>query len=171
MGKVFFIGDTHFGESDIIRYEDRPYKFPEEMDEDIISKCNNQIGPDDEVWFVGDFGADGYEAEVLSNLNGTKYLIKGNHDTKANSEYRKMGFEEVYDKPILYDNFFLLSHEPQYINTKMPYVNIFAHVHGSPIYKDHSGYHYCVSVERTGNAPVSYDDIKKTVKNHRNKGK
>ncbi len=168
--KVHFVGDTHFGDADIIKYEGRPFKFPEEMDEALIDSLNKDIAPEDEVWFLGDFGADGYEEEILSNLNGTKYLIKGNHDTKTNEEYRKFGFKEVYDKPVLYDNFFLLSHEPQYMNTKMPYVNIFAHVHGSPIYKDHSGYHYCVSVERTGYSSVSYNDIRKTIKAHRDKG-
>ncbi len=170
MSKVHFIGDTHFGDANIIRYEGRPYKFPEEMDDNYIKLWNERVAADDEVWVCGDFGAEGYEDDILSALNGTKYLIKGNHDTKSNEEYRQLGFKEVYDKPILYDGFFLLSHEPQYVNIRMPYVNIFAHVHGSPIVKDHSGYHFCVSIERTGGAPISYDEIKKIIGEHRKAG-
>lgn len=167
MSKIHFIGDTHFGDANIIKYENRPFRFPEEMDEALIQSWNNNVASEDEIWILGDFGADGYEEEILSALNGTKYLIKGNHDIKSNDEYRNFGFKEVYDKPILYDDFFLLSHEPQYINISMPYVNVFAHVHGSPIYADHSRNHYCVSAERIGLAPVCYSAIKDKILEHR----
>ena len=59
----------------------------------------------DEIFILGDIGNESY----IKQLNGKKYLIKGNHDTKMNWEYREYGFEEVYDYPIIYENFWILS--------------------------------------------------------------
>jgi hypothetical protein len=44
-------------------------------------------------------------------------------------------------------NGFILSHEPFYINTNMPYVNIFGLVLGNPEYNDYSKQHFCVSCD------------------------
>lgn len=163
MSEIFLIGDTHFGDSNIIRYENRPFQFTEEMDEELIRLWNETVNKDDLTYVVGDFGAEGYEADILSALNGTKFLIKGNHDEKNNKDYREYGFEEVYDKPIILNEFLIVSHLPQYVNERSPYANAFAHVHGSPIYKDYSGYHYCVSAERTGFKPVRLKTVIDTI--------
>lgn len=55
------------------------------------------------------------------------------------------------------------SHEPLYVNENMPYANLFGHVHNSPIFKDFSKQHYCVSVERINYAPISFEEIKKQI--------
>lgn len=162
---IYLIADTHLKEEDIIQYERRPFDDANDMDNTIIYNWNHTVKPEDTVYVVGDFGANGCEAEILSKLNGTKYLIKGNHDTQTNEYYRQAGFEEVYDHPIIIDEFWILSHEPIYINESMPYANIFGHVHGNPMYKTYSRNHYCVSVERTGYKPVSFEYIKEKVKN------
>lgn len=154
MNEIYLIGDTHFGEETILRYENRPFNSVAEMDETMINNWNDIIDNTDSVYIVGDFGADGREMEILSKLRGKKYLIKGNHDTKSNDFYRLVGFTEVYDKPILLENFFIISHEPIYVNINMPYANIFAHVHNSPLYKDFSSHHFCVSAERINFTPV-----------------
>ena len=158
---LFFIADTHFGDSDLRRYENRPFQTTEAMDLEIISRWNAVVKENDVVYHLGDFGAEGYESKVLSELKGVKYLVKGNHDGKSNNEYRLFGFEEVYDHPILLEKFWLLSHEPLYVNANMPYANLFGHVHNNPIFKDFSPQHYCVSVERIGYAPICFEEIKK----------
>ena len=99
----------------------------------------------------------------LDALPGKKLLIKGNHDTKSNSSYRDFGFSEVYDHPIILDDFWILSHEALYVNTNMPYANLFGHVHASPIVKDFSSQHYCVSVERIDYTPIDFDVVKNRV--------
>ncbi|MBQ7541169.1 MAG: metallophosphoesterase [Clostridia bacterium] len=162
--KTFFIADTHFGDSSIFRYENRPFASVREMDEEMIARWNAAVQNEDVVYVLGDFGADGREAETLSRLNGTKYLIKGNHDTKSNAEYRAFGFAEVYDHPILLDSFWILSHDAVYVNTNMPYANLFGHVHNSPIVKDLSAQHCCVSVERIQYTPIAFDTIKRRIK-------
>ena len=162
--KTFFIADTHFGDKRIFRYENRPFADVDEMDQQMISRWNAVVSPEDIVYHLGDFGGDGRESQILSQLNGTKYLIKGNHDTQSNSAYRDFGFSEVYDKPIILDGFWILSHEALYVNTNMPYANLFGHVHANPIEKDFSPQHYCVSVERINYSPIDFGEIKRMIK-------
>lgn len=160
---VFFLADTHFGEDSIIRYENRPFVSTQAMDEALTVNWNNVVGPEDEVYVLGDFCAVGLEEQILSRLNGVKYLVKGNHDTGNNEYYRQAGFREVYDYPVIIEGFWILSHEPLYVNSNMPYANVFGHVHNSPLFKDYSSQHFCVSVERIGYSPIGFDEIKKCV--------
>ena len=157
--RQFFIADTHFGSDSIIRYENRPFDSTVEMDKALINNWNKTVDNGDTVFVLGDFCESGNEKRILSKLNGTKILIRGNHDDRTSSFYRKAGFEEVYDMPVLYNGFFMLSHQPRYINLNMPYVNIFGHVHNNPMYRDYSKQHFCVSVERINYTPISYSEI------------
>lgn len=156
---IYFIADTHFSEENIRRYENRPFKNAIEMNEKLITKWNEIVSEEDPVYVLGDFGAINQEDFILKQLKGIKFLVKGNHDMNSNHYYRKAGFQEVYDYPIIIRNFWILSHEPLYINENMPYANIFGHVHNSPIIKTFSKQHYCVSVERINYAPISFDEI------------
>lgn len=152
---VFFVADTHFGDDSLRRYENRPFASTDEMDAAIIERWNSIVEPGDEVYLVGDVG----DAKAVSQLNGHKYLIKGNHDTLSNEEYRRLGFDEVYDHPILFEDFWIVSHEPVYVNRNMPYANIFGHVHGNPQYHTVSARSYCVCVDRTEYMPVLFESI------------
>lgn len=163
VGRTFFIADTHFGDKAILRYENRPFADTAQMDAELVSRWNETVSGEDTVFVLGDFGAAGYEAEVLAQLNGRKILVKGNHDTASNEDYRRFGFAEVYDYPIIFENFWILSHDALYVNTNMPYANLFGHVHNSPVIKDYSSQHCCVSVERIGYRPISFDTVKKMV--------
>lgn len=163
MGKVFFIADTHFGSDAIRRYEKRPFADTDEMDRAMIERWNAAVSPEDTVWHLGDFGAEGHEAEVVSRLNGRILLVRGNHDTQPNAYYRAAGFAEVYDLPVLYGGFWLLSHEPLYVNENMPYANLFGHVHASPLYRDHSRRHVCVCAERLDYTPTDFEALKRMI--------
>ncbi len=160
---VFFIADTHFSEENIIKYENRPFASAGAMNEEMINNWNRQVGSNDEVYVLGDFGATGLEKQVLDRLNGIKYLVKGNHDTQTNEYYRQAGFGEVYDYPIILEQFWILSHEPLYVNTNMPYANLFGHVHNSPLFKDYSKQHFCVTVERINYTPIAFEEIKRKI--------
>ena len=161
--KIYLIADTHFGEDRIRRYENRPFESADQMDSELISRWNSTVTAEDTVYHLGDFGADGNEAEILGRLNGKKILIKGNHDTRCNSEDRSLGFSEVYDYPIIVDGFWILSHDSLYVNENMPYANLFGHVHNSPVVKDYSKQHYCVSAERINYTPISFDQVKSKI--------
>lgn len=74
----------------------------------------------------------------------------GNHDRhRTPAQWRSLGFAEAVPWPLVWEGFFLLSHEPLYVNRNMPYANVFGHVHGNPAYRDVSPRSVCVSVERT----------------------
>ncbi len=165
MATTYFIADTHFGDDSIRRYENRPFDSAAQMDAGLIQRWNAVVRECDSVYILGDFCIPGKERSMLSQLNGRKYLVKGNHDIQSNAQYRQAGFCEVYDHPIILDNFWILSHEALYVNTNMPYANLFGHVHNSPVYKDYSPQHYCVCVERIDYTPISFDRIKLAVQN------
>ncbi|MDO5402439.1 MAG: phosphoesterase [Eubacteriales bacterium] len=155
----YFIADLHFSDQRIIDYEKRPFDDAGAMNETVIRNWNEVVTESDEVYVAGDVG----DESLISQLKGIKFLIKGNHDTKSNEAYRRCGFKEVYDYPIIIEGFWIVSHEPLYVSENMPYANIFGHVHNSPIYKDYSSHHYCVSVERIRYTPVAFDTIKSAV--------
>ena len=168
MQKTFFIADTHFGHKAIIDYENRPFSSVEEMDEVLISNWNSVVGKDDRVFMLGDFSFYGKRDAImliLRRLNGRKSLVVGNHDTSHSAAWwRSVGFDEAYKYPIILDGFLILSHEPMYINTNMPYANIFGHVHGRPEYRDLSPQTFCVSVERIGYRPLELDEVKRRIR-------
>lgn len=163
---VFFIADTHFGDDAIIRYENRPFGSADEMEKKITDNWNSIVLADDEVFLLGDIAAYDKERtrDIINRLNGRKSLIIGNHDVQDEQYYYDCGFSFVSRYPILYQNYWLLSHEPLYVCTNMPYANIFGHVHASPLYVTVSPQSYCVSVERINYTPISFDSIKQAVR-------
>lgn len=118
-------------------------------------KCDNAAFVD-----VGGFGAEGHEGNILVRLNGKKYMVKGNRDTKSNADYRRYGFEEVHDHPIIMDGFRAPSYDALYVNCNIPYANLFGYVHHSPVAKNSCNQHYCVSAERINYAPTGLNVIK-----------
>ena len=78
---VCFIADPHFGHENIIEMSGRPYYNIQEMNFDMIQKWNRKIKNNDTVYVLGDmfFRCDNPEY-ILSQLNGQKHLIVGNHD-------------------------------------------------------------------------------------------
>lgn len=78
----FFTSDTHFGHARIIELCDRPFRDIDEMDAAMVDNWNNVVGPDDEVYHLGDVALGPWVRwnDILSALNGYKYLIIGNHD-------------------------------------------------------------------------------------------
>ncbi len=78
---IYFIADAHFGHENIIELCNRPYNNIQEMNFDMIQKWNRKIENNDTVYALGDmlFRCDNPEY-ILSQLNGQKHLIVGNHD-------------------------------------------------------------------------------------------
>lgn len=104
-GRLFFIADTHFGSEQVRRFENRPFEDTQAMDKVMTERWNSVVSPEDTVWHLGDFGAEGCEAPILSQLNGNILFVKGNHDVFSNDYYRSVGFREVYDYPVLLREF------------------------------------------------------------------
>lgn len=164
--RTFLIADTHFGHSNIINYCDRPFVTIEEMDRQLIEKWNQTVSKNDVIYHLGDFALGNMTkvAEYRKQLNGKIFLIQGNHDGYAVKRYYEAGFDKVYDKPIIFNQFFILSHEPLFITENMPYANIYGHVHNNPQYKDCTNNTFCVSCERIDYKPILFDDIVEKMK-------
>lgn len=82
MPKKFYIADWHYGHKNCLAFDNRPFLNVESMNEMLISNWNKVVAPGDIVYVLGDmFWCKQEEAmPVLAQLNGTKFLIKGNHD-------------------------------------------------------------------------------------------
>lgn len=153
--KVFVIADTHFGHSNIINYCNRPFRSVEQMDNIMIKLWNETISNKDIVIHLGDVGLGNkeYIGNIISGLQGKKILIMGNHDCYSEQFYREAGFNTVSKFPIVYNDFFLMSHAPLQLSETTPYFNCYGHVHNDNKYIDNATSR-CFSVERIGYRPA-----------------
>lgn len=161
---VWFTSDTHFGHANIIKYCNRPFASVDEMNEEIIKRWNSVVGANDLVWHLGDFALGGYKnvLDIVPQLNGKINLVMGNHDIRHISEYYKAGFHRVYDKPVIINEFFVLSHEPlSWITDGSVYANIYGHVHNMEMYNTVTKNTLCACVERWNYTPISWHAIQK----------
>ena len=165
---VFFLADTHFGDGNILRYENRPFATVEEMDRELIRRWNEKVGAGGTVFHLGDFSARGRRRTGPSSPSwpGKRcWCWATTTGTAPPAQWRSLGFAEAVPWPLVWEGFFLLSHEPLYVNRNMPYANVFGHVHGNPAYRDVSPRSVCVSVERTGFAPLSARELRERLQN------
>ncbi|MCR5324964.1 MAG: metallophosphoesterase [Lachnospiraceae bacterium] len=79
---ILYTSDLHFGHSNVIGFDHRPFADRDEMDHVLIELWNGRVQPDDTVYIVGDlcFRNENPPECYLRQLKGHKYLIIGNHD-------------------------------------------------------------------------------------------
>ena len=143
-----------------------PANIPEvnRMNEDIL-KLFDYLPENCDIWNLGDcfFLGTGRHAEYLTeekvnelksivqrmkNGNRRLYLVLGNHDNihfegKSVMEYYYgLGFDKVYDTPIIVEDKYILSHEPVYIPKSSHFVNLYGHTHDLAIDEDYFTYDY-----------------------------
>lgn len=95
---IFFTSDQHFWHNNVIRYCNRPYSNIDEMNEDLVNKWNSVVNPEDTVYILGDFSLAFRPVEIYPHrLNGTKYLVPGNHDF-CHSYHKKSRNKENQEK-------------------------------------------------------------------------
>jgi calcineurin-like phosphoesterase family protein len=95
--KLYFTSDDHFFHKHILEFCERPFANAEEMNEALIENWNNKVPEDGIVFHLGDFAWGPFEKwmEVRKRLNGTIYLILGNHDRRNVKSARQ--FDELFD--------------------------------------------------------------------------
>lgn len=100
----FITSDIHFGHTNIMKFcpESRA-RFNNDvirMNEGIIKEWNQVVTPHDHTYILGDvaFCNAAKATEYVRRLNGTKTLIRGNHDSKLlkDEEFRSC-FVNIYD--------------------------------------------------------------------------
>lgn len=100
--KKWFTADTHFSHANIIRYAKRPFASVEEMNQSLINNWNECVKPEDQVFFLGDFGLGdvAHLHGICAQLNGHKIGIRGNHDRNG-SWLQRVGFYVVFESAFL----------------------------------------------------------------------
>lgn len=169
MKKTFIIADTHFGDPSIIVSIGRDFKTVKEMDDFMIEKWNSVVSLEDDIIVAGDFirkDDKEYVENILKRLNfHTLELVVGNHDTEKLIDIMRDYSKNIniYNYPIVKDNFWIISHEPMFVNERTVWINIFGHVHNNPSYRDVSSRSMCISAERLDYIPIEWEKVKESV--------
>ncbi len=167
--RVWCWSDQHYWHKNIISFSERPYDNLEQMHEHLLANHNEYVGEDDIVIWGGDVGFKGTTIlnEMLSEYNGYKILIVGNHDFNGKKR-RKLDFDETHliyavERP---DVAMVFTHYPMY-NVPNDWVNVHGHLHActNNPFSDHPR-HLNINCEVQGYKPRLLDDIAKQARNY-----
>ncbi len=165
LDKVFFTADPHYFHKAIIDFEKRAFIDAESMNEALIWNYNITVPKDGHTFILGDFsfGKAKETVEVLKRLNGTKYLILGNHDEKRINQEIKDQFVWVmhYYKLRLQGYRFILSHYPflDWDGKNKGYIHLHGHCHKYSHEDVQIKNKINVGVDVCGYAPIAATDI------------
>ncbi len=168
--KIFFTSDHHFGHTNIIRFSERPFASVEEMDEELIKRWNEKVSPRDTVYHLGDISLARPERtkEILDQLNGSIFLVKGNHDKSALSyakrfewikDYYELSVEDE-DAPNGRQKIILFHYAMKVWRSSFRGTwHLYGHSHGH-LFDDETSRSFDVGVDCHNYEPLSYDEVK-----------
>lgn len=80
MTQRFYTSDVHAGHQFVAGT--RGFASSEEHDREVARRWNKRVRPEDDVWVLGDvaLGKRVETLKIFDQMNGTKYLVWGNHD-------------------------------------------------------------------------------------------
>ena len=136
----YFISDPHMGHYNCIRFDNRPFKDVEEMNNEMISAINKRCKADDDLYILGDFCMrPAMYALWAEKINAKKHLILGNHDNEKAARASGAFVEIVDYKRLILPNpvvagtsiKVILSHYPMVSWDGQMYgaIHIYGHVH------------------------------------------
>ena len=144
------------------------------MNDTLIENWNSVVLPDDEVFILGDVTMEGPEKafDMLSQLKGIKYLIRGNHDKFVdNDDWQQYSwtFQWVkdYHELVWNNQKFVLFHYPieEWTDFYKGSIHLHGHQHNKPDYnlqqKRTGKNRYDVGVDANGFTPVSIENVVK----------
>lgn len=114
--KIWVTSDQHFQDRNIwakYSHDTRPFHSQGEHDAMMINAWNSVVSPEDIVFVLGDFimgAADGVQP-ILNRLNGTIYLIRGNHDTDNKIEQ----YRHYPEKVVSIEDYMILCYKGKFI--------------------------------------------------------
>jgi len=145
----------------------------------LIDNWNSVVGHEDTVYHLGDFGFKGSTGRVkgiMSALNGTKILIRGNHD-KSPETMLSVGFAAVFEQAVvrIFDTQYLLQHYKMRPEDKLVELlkavncdgTIHGHVHNNEGDNIFDGFSANVSVEVINYTPIELEALHKAFTKHR----
>ena len=153
---TWIITDTHFNHGMLI---DAGYR-PENYQEQIVSNWKKLVMQDDIVYHLGDviLGRNFELTSILSDLPGTKILVRGNHDRESDGWYVRAGFSFVA-QGILTGGVWL-THAPQVTLPDGALVNIHGHLHAGTHRTEQTADHCkLLSLEVDGYSPVELKEF------------
>lgn len=178
--KVFFTSDLHFNHENIITFCGRPYTNVEEMNAALINNWNTVVPEDGVVFVLGDIGFCSVTVlkELFNKMNGTKYLILGNHDYSMQTQLEKAGiFKEIYNlKQIKVDTQnIVLCHYPMlcFNGDHHGAWQLFGHIHSGPGITTNDTIkaqtlrptQYDVGVDNNNYTPISFEQLQTIITN------
>lgn len=136
MRRKFYISDLHFGHKNILGFDNRPFVDIEQMNNELIRRWNSVVSDGDVVYVLGDmFWCTPKDAmPIMEQLNGQKFLVKGNHDRWHDAKFDKL-FVKIDEYMEIEDNGrkVVLCHYPIpcFKNHFYEWVHLYGHVHNS----------------------------------------
>lgn len=167
---IYFTSDLHFYHDNVIKFANRPFSDSQEMNKILIKNWNRMIIPQDEVYILGDLTMKGttLAMKILSQLNGRKYLVRGNYDKFVDrNDFDLSYFEWVKDYyELAYQNQkFILFHYPivEWNGYFKNFIQIHGHQHNHADYnldnRDKEIRRYDVGVDANDMKPISIEEI------------
>lgn len=156
---LFFTADTHFADHRTINIHRRPFANVSDMDKALVEAWNAVVGPNDEVWHLGDVARRASDVPaLLARLNGTKHLVRGNNDTIATGQSIGWASVQDYAEVTVDDHLLVLCHYPfrNWNGQHRGARNLHGHSHGKlkPLLGQHD-----VGVDARGFRPVTLADL------------
>lgn len=132
---IFFTSDTHFGHGGALGLYRRPFPSVAAMNEALVERWNEAVGPSDEIWHLGDFAIRQPAAvvtELLARLNGVKHLVTGNNDPPATTEKQDWSSVQPYAEIAVDGVFLVLCHYPfrSWRGMNKGWIDLHGHSHG-----------------------------------------
>jgi calcineurin-like phosphoesterase family protein len=159
---TFFTSDTHFGHDSIIKLANRPFSSVEEMDETMVQRWNERVRPGDLVYHLGDFALKQTREQtqrVHERLNGTIYLLEGNHESNALAIKRRFLHVTEYKKIDIGGQKIVLFHYPirSWDGIFKGSWHLYGHVHGLlPSF----GKSFDIGVDNHNFYPLSFEEVR-----------
>lgn len=163
---IFFTSDTHFGCERKIKIKQVPFESVEEMNNELVRRWNNKVGPNDVVFHLGDFG----DYNIIKKLNGKVTLICGNYEKYDYKDFKKfkqklldLGFVDVIENGMYLDPKILgekvyLTHKPT--NHAKDALTLFGHVHTLKMIEKY-GFNVCCTYHYF--SPISKQTMQKNL--------
>lgn len=174
---VFILSDLHLFHTNGIKYVERPFEFSalgcKEMNEYLLSQFDT-LPENCLVWNLGDVLLNRHvsEGEAMSTIWRTKKnrklnLIFGNHDFQCDKGkhdnyidyFSSLGFDEIYNRPIIFNDKYILSHEPVFIPETRDFINIHGHTHNRFVKEDFFLSEYNKSFPKKKVNPKAYINV------------
>ena len=174
---VFILSDLHLFHTNVIKYVERPFEFSalgcKKMNEYLLAQFE-KLPENCLIWNLGDILLNRHisEGEIMSTIWRTKKnrklnLILGNHDFQCEKGdhdtfidyFTSLGFDEVYIRPIIFENKYILSHEPIFIPEDRDFINLHGHTHNRLVNEDFFLSEYNKSFPKKKVNPKSYINV------------